>query len=241
VGSRRPRAVPVAPFNPSSIAGLQLWLKADTLTYADGDPVTLFNDQSGQGNSPSATGTACPTFKTGIINGKSVVRYDGSTTRLMGCVPGAFGSLGAMTLFFVLRPIATGGPAHQFFFCVSRTSNGWNIALNTSGQIEWWYSNLGGLVTSTTSNADNTPVLLALSHDPAGSPKTTFYRNGTADGTDNNAKAADGVSGYYLGGCNTIPADVYHGDIAEVLVYDSALSSTDRGNVTTYLKSRWGL
>ena len=41
----------------------------------DGDPVTTWPDSSTNGNNATQTGTARPTFKTNILNGKPVVRF----------------------------------------------------------------------------------------------------------------------------------------------------------------------
>ena len=55
-----------------------LWLKADALSLADGATVTTWTDSSGNGNSPSTT-LGTPIFKTNILNGKPVIRFDGAS------------------------------------------------------------------------------------------------------------------------------------------------------------------
>src|SRR5687767_7057806 len=66
-------------FDPSTIAGLQLWLKADAITgLSDADPVTTWEDShTSNHDATQATGAAKPIYKTGIVNGKPVVRFDG--------------------------------------------------------------------------------------------------------------------------------------------------------------------
>ncbi len=77
-------------FSPTDIPGgaLQLWLRADVGVYqdaarttpavADGDPVGGWADQSGQGNHASqATAGNKPLLKLNIVNGRSVLRFDG--------------------------------------------------------------------------------------------------------------------------------------------------------------------
>ncbi len=66
-------------FSPSDIAGLAGWWKADAISgLADGDPVASWLDSSGNGRTFSqATAAKKPTFKTGIVNGMPVVRFDG--------------------------------------------------------------------------------------------------------------------------------------------------------------------
>lgn len=66
-------------FSPLDLgASLKLWLSAARITgLVDGDPVPTWSDLSGQGNH-ATQGTAAkqPTYKTGIVNGTPVVRFD---------------------------------------------------------------------------------------------------------------------------------------------------------------------
>src|SRR5690606_11740650 len=49
----------------------------------------------------------------------------------------------------------------------------------------------------------------------------------------------NGYQGYQLGRFLTATADFYGGDLAEIIVYDSALSDTDRQDVEAYLYNKW--
>lgn len=65
-------------FSPESLSGLVAWFKADALSLNDGDAISSWTDSSGNGNTATqATGSAQPTFKNGIFNGKPVARFDG--------------------------------------------------------------------------------------------------------------------------------------------------------------------
>jgi hypothetical protein len=58
--------------------GLGLWLKADAITgLSDTDPVTTWED-SHTGNNDATQGTAAnkPLYRTNIVNGLPVVRFD---------------------------------------------------------------------------------------------------------------------------------------------------------------------
>lgn len=58
--------------------GLKLWLKADAITnLVDGNSVSNWPDSSGKGYNAANAGALCPTFRTGVLNGKPVVRFDG--------------------------------------------------------------------------------------------------------------------------------------------------------------------
>ena len=73
-----------APDNPSTLCGsnLTLWVLADQIVgKSDGDSISTWSDQSGNGNDLSV-GSNYPTYKTAIINGKPVVRFNGTSNHL---------------------------------------------------------------------------------------------------------------------------------------------------------------
>src|ERR1041384_5965794 len=70
-------------FNPLSIAGCKLWLKADVLTLNDGDAVSTWTDSSANLTDATQTGTNRPTFKTNIVNGKPVCRFASASAQRM--------------------------------------------------------------------------------------------------------------------------------------------------------------
>src|ERR1700752_640719 len=60
---------------------LFLWLAAGNLTLSDGQAVTTWPDVSGTSNNATES-THSPIFKTNIINGLPVVRFDGVSSKL---------------------------------------------------------------------------------------------------------------------------------------------------------------
>lgn len=64
-----------APLPP--VAGPLIWLDATQETFADNDAVGQFTDWSGNGNHFISSGTMRSTYKTNIINGRPVFRFDG--------------------------------------------------------------------------------------------------------------------------------------------------------------------
>ena len=107
-------------FLPTDIAGLQLWLDANdastlfqdaakTTPAGNGDVVGAWGDKSGQGNDATQTTTAAkPTVQFNVLNGKSVLRFDGTDDFLS---TGAFagGSLSQPTTFFLVEKISSLG------------------------------------------------------------------------------------------------------------------------------------
>ena len=79
-------AAPPAPviFSPSSVSGLNLWLKADAgVTTTTGDAVTTWSDQSGNGNNATqASGAYQPILNPGVLNGYNAVTFNNKTMNL---------------------------------------------------------------------------------------------------------------------------------------------------------------
>ncbi|KHD89441.1 MAG: hypothetical protein OM95_03500 [Bdellovibrio sp. ArHS] len=67
-------------FSPTQWGTLKLWLNAGTLSLTDETAVQTWSDFSGTGNhATNGTVATRPVFKTGVLNGRSVVRFNGST------------------------------------------------------------------------------------------------------------------------------------------------------------------
>jgi hypothetical protein len=67
---------PAFTWEPNNKSGLQLWLKSNTLSLNNGDPVSTWSDSSGNGRNATNTGANRPTFSTSItLNGYSSVNF----------------------------------------------------------------------------------------------------------------------------------------------------------------------
>lgn len=63
---------------PTTISGLQLWVKADQIGGADLSSVATWADQSGLAQNLVAAGVAQPVLRTNILNGLPIVRFNGT-------------------------------------------------------------------------------------------------------------------------------------------------------------------
>lgn len=206
-------------FVPTDIAGCKLWYNADSLVLNDTDPVSTWIDSSGNGNNATGSGTARPLYRTNIVNGKPVVRFDGSNDILTTSY--VFAS--AYTLFVAynrstLCPVGGGGIGGTGILW--RSTIVWSDVGQPSANLSstpytgaWSYAAFqynGSRIVGMWLNAGN--ILSGLSG--AGSPSTTAFQLG------------NGFDGY--SSC----------DIRAAIVYDSVLGTTDRQTVETYLASQ---
>lgn len=211
------------PFSPTDIAGLQLWLKADSLVLSDGDPVGTWTDSSGNSNDATASGGSRPTYKTNILNGLPVVRFSGSNLLVSPLVLNQ-----PMTVLVVLTTTSTSGRWLE--------SAGFSTASRIIGDT-YFAGNLliyaGSLVTGSSWGGTH---YAAWVFDGASS---SIYKDGTQVVTGNPGSAA--ITIHTLFGADSALSTGFNGDMPEVIIYNSNLSPTDLSNCSNYLKSRYGL
>ena len=252
------RKVPIlgrAAFSPLDIAGIQLWLKADaglwqdaamtTPAVADTDPVGGWADQSGNANhATQATAGNRPLLKLAIQNGRPVVRFDG-TDDWLG-LPNAAMPVQNHTVFAVVNATSNAGSKiiiarsynyGAFYLCVLANNH-------PTGPRKLRLAVNDGLLTGT-ANADGTPALVVGRYDSA---NNKIFVNGADEQTAANAAGAinynanDGATVGVLYDSNlSLFAAYMSGDVAELLLYNSALSTANRQAVEAYLNSRWAV
>jgi hypothetical protein len=216
-------------------SGLTLWLKADMGVSTSGSNVTSWTDQRGNYN-VSPNGEAGPTYVTNDINGKPGVRFSGSQS--------------------LYNSSNIGLNADLTMVVVGASSN------RTKNQVELY---LGGISSNTTSRGmgyvNGYQSFTGFGDDVSGGAapnvntfttqivtlnasknSINFYLNGSANGSPGIAGLNNIQPGITIGTIHGYSQD-YHtvGDIAEVLVYDHQLSSTDLQQVGAYLADKYGL
>ncbi len=223
----------------SPVAGAVLWLDgADATTLftdaagtvpvtTSGDVVARWNDKSGNGNHVTLTGTQTgPTYEPGVALGQSVARFSSDTT--CGMTTPVTVSSGNVSIFVVY---AYRSAASAFRRAVQGSANWLMGPYNNTYQT---YN--GGWVPGAPAVVQDQFVLQEAVITSGGA--LTAYVNGTSYGTRTGVYPGK----LYLGpGDETAPPykEPLDGDIAEMLVYTSALSAADRANVETYLRAKW--
>jgi hypothetical protein len=229
-------------FSPTDIAGCQLWLDADAITgLTDGDPVATWSDQSGNSNDATqSTSGARPLYKTSIINGKPVLRFDGTDDCLVQTYEDFQDD--NYTVFIVSK--------------TTNTTNGDNWYLsNTNSSTNYPFLLIGNSTTTLCflnrddaqhvisiekTNMTANPYLLTTKRSASNSH--SFYINGSLFSTDTTDIGTTTTDSYRIG-ANVMKGEVRYADcdIAEILIYDTALSDTDRAKVETYLNDKYNI
>lgn len=220
-------------FSPADVPGLYQWLDASQLSLSDNDAVSSWTDESGNGrHATQGTGANQPTFKTGIVNGLSVIRFDGTNDFL------SLGNLSALTegeVFVVFKLDADPG-----------TNSGGLMFLGTAAADNHTPLSDGTVYDGNMSTARKTVG------NPVADMSTTFRVLNIWSAANDWAWNLDG-SAVHTTATNTVglsataelgrSSNLYplDGDIAEYILYDNKLSGGDRTLVTAYLETKYGL
>ena len=226
--------------------GLQLWLDASVGVSLDENYVMGWADQSGNGNDAYANFGYEPTY-TSVdpnLNNQPSLDFDGANAILNFSTQVMPDDFSEMTIFSVAKSDKAGNTG-IFTIRTGGSNPLTQLDVQTNGSIRYILRD----TSSNTLNAGGSAScvgqygifngVLDLSDD--GLTQTAIARFGggagyAASGTalTSNMAAAD----YYVGGWG---GGKWDGTIAELLVYDRALTEVEQNNVASYLSSKYGV
>jgi hypothetical protein len=230
---------------------IALWLDASELLLGDGAAVATWPDLTGGNNATQTTGVLQPTYETNELNGQGIVRFNGTTQFMAGSLGTSFSA--PFTLLAVGRFAQTnqGTADNDYIFDLGEPGPGTlgnkaSISRRRNDDViaraDRYYSFQGGapqygpVINGGLANAHVFGATYQLR-----SPFHQLYYNGTLSlaAPSNIAVNSNGV--YHLGRLNNT-SDVNHflnGDIAEIIIYNSVLSSTQIRIIQAYLAAKW--
>lgn len=237
-------AAVVGGFNPTQLPNLLVWLdpsNAASVTTGTGG-IAQINDLGSAGNHfAQATTTQRPDY-TGTIGGLSVMTYVSATTDFLACVNSI--TLGpSLTVASVHK--ATGAPVAQGVFGGDDVGGGHRIE-----QYRWESAtapttigfNGATAITVTGAGAPDVSaaaqMFVSVMDDTAHT--ITNYINGTANGTASGVAALNSGTFAPRIGQAAFTGGPWNGLVGEVVICNAALTTTQRQNLETYLRSKWG-
>lgn len=213
-------------------SGLHLWLRADVgVVASSGMQVSQWLDQSGNGrNASMATPTRQPSFVRDALNHLPVIRFFGAQSMSLD-------TFATPTMFSVFVVGKNSLPDESFSMILGPGGNSPNNQLRWEDGSHVLFVGTGNNLPATTVSAGDTRVYQALSARYDGAT-LTVYRDGGAissssfvtTGPWTLASVGSYYSSYFL-----------VGDLAEVVLYDRALSEKDRAAVDSYLRAKYKL
>ncbi len=228
--------------------GLVLLLKADRAAeqFTNGQAVTLWDDSSSN-NYDAEAGSNAPTLVTNALNGKPVVRFDGSNDYMT--LPAGFANFTAgVSLYIVARPtvlqsgfkfLVLGNGAAQQNIGLGRagSTNGLQYWTDSSGGSTEWFDTSYGLQA-------NQASLISLLQAPGTANSLSFAevaQNGVPIYGENVFVPPVTNRGLNYIGKSYWNEGLFQGDIAEIILYNRQLTSTEQSTVRTYISEKYGL
>lgn len=267
------------PFMPGNISGLAMWLdgadrttlftdtSATTTVTADGNTIAAWRDKSTNAYLfTQATAGSRPTYKTSILNGKSITRWNGTSTFLQSSATLPFYTSSTSGGSFFVVFMATTVASQRFLmtyqnqvantYCGTESELGYTTGNGGQGNFGLHQGCSRATVAATGTIVTNSYVLMSYVLSTTGTTpaNSTIFKNGVS------LTPANDQTGFYSAGSypsannarflnigarvfnGTQPTDCWHsGDIAEIIWYRTPLSTTERQGIESYLSSKWNI
>jgi len=209
---------------PTDISGIQLWLRSDSAYSKDAsNNILSWDDCSGNtNNATQASSSNRPKWIDNSLNGKPVIRFDAASNQYLN-----FNQLTLSNFSFFI------------VFKKNLSSNSGVLLGNSSSSDyigNWSDGNVymgNGTVQpyATTGNITNYSYL-SITYD---GNNANFYLNGTHKGLNTGAA----VCNYNQVGARSSTGTYLDGDIAEIIIYNTIISTSDRVAIENYLHNKY--
>ena len=216
--------------------GLILHLDAETLFLNEDDPVVKWPDPSSIENTVSQSDTTFqPTYIAHGINGKPVVRFKGN--QVLTKDGELVGNGKDRTIFIVARPANNENSA--ILSDGTRSAEGSEFAISPEVGV---YASKGGCLFKTRASISHASVITVVLEENKKDGLAAWINSSPLEEIRTNSYERIGSGKFTIGASSSETGGYdkfFKGDIAEVLIYDRVLSSTERNAVEDYLKEWW--
>lgn len=256
MGNGKLPSTPSVPWTPAELA-TAVWLDAaDAATITlNGSSVSQWNDKSGNGvHVAQPTANQQPAYTASGLNSKGLLTFDGSNDNLFNqYYPGAGASRNTLTTIIAVFKYITGGSSEDIAIALGRVGaiqevRGLYRAANgtTQGYVGW-----GAELLSSSLSCDigGDHHLWSVVQSSITAPQISLWRDGSIDSGSPRSLSGNLKStvdyGVRIGNINAAEGSGYNYStnmsMAEVLIFDSALSTGNRQKCEGYLAHKWGL
>ena len=207
--------------------------------------VTNWADQSGNGNNAVGSDTL-PTLQSNAINGYPAIRFNNTESAVSRFTVSNNFNLKNSSVFIVVKQLNLDNAFPRMLSFLG-ANNDYDsddglafVFNNTVPQLQVESNSNNAVIENLVAN--NVFALASYKIDNSGNI-SVFY-NGASEGTGQNANMTSQNSGgaIYIGqGSQNITAAGLYGDIAEVILYNSNLTTPQRQQVETYLNAKYAI
>ena len=241
------------PFKPTDIGGCQLWLDAADSTSASmilsGSTVSTWKDKSSNGYTGTSSGS--PTLVANSQNGLSCISFSAASSQYFN-----FGNILPQTpqsIFFVGKSTYVNGTSQCFIAksLLGGQTGRWALLWDSSvgNYLNYLLETTAPVSSDTTGTITQYSGLCSLFEGVWDGTTKTLYGNGTQLGTNSVSSAGTSTTDLVLvgaynnasGGVPPASGFYYNGTMCEILVFNNALTTSQRQQVESYLAQKWGL
>jgi len=218
------------------LSNLKLWLRSDLAVTSASSAVSNWGDVSGLNNDASqSTGGNQPALVDNAMNGKSVIRFNGTTSKMS--LP-ASSTLGIQSNPYEMFFVAKSSSSNVQFLIAGGAYEQFEYHLNGAAGARFIPTTLVYLDEGIAGNyTDGNPhVFSARASSSGGAVRVDGTDGGTSVSNILSANSSNLLLGVRRDGSYFL-----NGDIAEVILYNSFLSDTDRNKVEQYLADRYNI
>jgi len=218
-------------FTPTNQSGLLLWMDSSNLGLANNDAVNAWNPRGGDSaQSANIVGSPSPTYKTAVLNGLGVVEFVAGEGRVRGVLTDT-----GTTYTIVALARLTTGSANRVFSGVYMPRNwllGWHASKSVLTGYAGAFLDPGG-----SANDTNWRIISFTQSGSSGILYEFGVSTGSSSGLTDRLGDKFAFSGYDASGT----LETTSCQIAEFIVYNSALVTLDRQVIEGYVAWKWGL
>ncbi len=235
----------LTPISPLLAATPKAWFKADSLTVANGSPVNLWSDSSRNGNLASANNS--PYLAATAINGFPAVHFDGFQT--MNFPRPVQDDFTIMVLFKTPDGAGAGNAFYNGAALVSGETGGvtndYGMCITQDGRVRVGIGNPDRTI-STSFNGpfydNNTPQITTFTRTRA-TGALRLYMNGALSNSSNTAgtQSLNIFPQLSIGSHPNFTGPFFNGDIAEIIVFDGAMSASEQLTSENALRGKYAL
>jgi hypothetical protein len=228
-----------------------LWLKADDISLSDGASVTSWFDASGNGNNVSqSSGTKQPTYQaTSNINSGPAVRFNSSQGDELNISDNAtLDGMSGLSIYTVFNPTslaAVNGLVSKRNTSSSQESYSMFIHTGQDMFIDIDASNRER-ATTTSFSTGTSNIASAFFDGGSSNPRVSMRIDGTNQSmSDGNTGTVNSIpntsSSLYIGQLGGNSSGYFNGDIAEVILFNTALNDARKIIVENYLSAKYNI
>lgn len=246
---------------PTHISNLRVWLKSDSLIGLNNNaPLSTWPDSSGSGNDATqVTSDRQPSFVTNIINGYPAIQFDGINDQLMMAASPATNDF---TVFAVVNAnqgeeidvednstYANGGSTGEHYLFGGDYNSGHpgaeaSVSFGTNGVSAYEYmqnSTFGDQAAPMAVYGGDNGTNFSIVAVKYVNQQPSLYLNGVLVRTGLPSLRSQTVMAQSIGYGAGDDGSPFSGNVAEILIFDRAMTEPDQSTISAYLKNKYNI